>query len=196
MRQLKYKLMKRRLFLKYGRYLFIALLIIFTSMKIDALFSTKNGYVKFVSEAPLEIIKASSKKLNGILDTKSKSFVFKVAMSSLNGFNSPLQKIHFNENYIESDKYPYAKFKGKIIEDIDFSKSGSYKVRAKGKFSVHGVEKSRIIKCKLTISGSKITVSSKFTVLLEDHDIEIPTIVNQKLAEVITVQVKFTLNSK
>ena len=193
---LQYHMRKNRIFLRYGRYLPIVFLIVFTSMNIDALFSTKNGYVKFVSEAPLEIIRASSKKLNGILDTKSKSFVFKVAMSSLDGFNSPLQKIHFNENYIESDKYPYAKFKGKIIEDINFSKNGSYNVRAKGKFSIHGVEQSRIIKCKLNISGNKISVSSKFIVMLEDHDIEIPTIVNQKLAEKINVQVKFTLTSK
>jgi len=193
---LQHIMKKNNIFFKYGRYFPIILFIVFTSMNITTLFSTKNGAVKFVSEAPLEIIKASSKKLNGILDTKSKSFIFKVAMSSLDGFNSPLQKIHFNENYIESDKYPHAKFKGKIIEDINFSKSGSYNVRAKGKFSIHGVEKSRIIKCKLNINGKRITVSSKFTVLLADHDIEIPTIVNQKLAEKINVQIKFTLNPK
>lgn len=188
--------MKNKIFLKYAYYSPILLFFFLVSMHTTKLFITKNGYVKFVSEAPLEIIKASSNKLNGILDTQSKSFAFKVSMSSMEGFNSPLQKIHFNENYIESSKYPYAKFKGRIIEDIDFSKNGIYLIRAKGKFSIHGVEKLRTIKCKININENNIRVKSNFTVLLEDHNIDIPTIVNQKLAEQIRVQVSFTLRPK
>lgn len=171
--------------------------IIFLSFSDSkSLYNTKNGKINFVSDAPLEIIKASSGKLAGILNTKDKSFVFKVSMRSFNGFNSPLQKVHFNENYIESDKYPDAKFKGKIIEDINFRKDGTYKVRAKGKFSIHGVQQSKTIRCKLTIKGKEIKISATFKVNLEDHDIKIPTIVNQKLAEVITVKIKTSLKPR
>jgi len=161
-----------------------------------SLFNTKTGKVNFVSDAPLEIIKASSGKLAGILNTKDKTFVFKVSMKSFNGFNSPLQKVHFNENYIESDKYPDAKFKGKIIEDIDFNKNGTYKIRAKGKFAIHGVERSKTIRCTMTIKGKEIRISSSFRVNLEDHDIKIPTIVNQKLAEEITVKIQTSLKPR
>ena len=177
-------------FLTFGVIIFLS----FSDSK--NLFNTKSGKVSFVSDAPLEIIKASSGKLAGIINTKDKSFVFKVSMRSFNGFNSPLQKIHFNENYIESDKYPNAKFKGKIIEDINFSKDGTYKIRAKGKFSIHGVEQSKTIRCKMTIKGKEIRVSSTFRVNLENHDIKIPTIVNQKLAEVITVKIKTILKPR
>jgi len=117
-------------------------------------------------------------------------------MRSFNGFAKPLQKDHFNENYIESDKYPNANFEGKIIEDIDFSKDGTYNVRAKGKFSVHGVEVSKTIKCKMTIKGKEIKVTSKFSVLLEDHGIRIPSVVNQKIAEEITITINSSLSPR
>jgi hypothetical protein len=87
------------------------LIILFSSFDYSTtLYQTKSGKVSFKSEAPLELIKASSEKLAGILDAGKKSFAFLVPMSSFNGFGKPLQKDHFNENYIESDKYPNAKF--------------------------------------------------------------------------------------
>ncbi len=179
---------------------FIGILILMgllTSFTFDNnLYYTTNGKVNFQSEAPLEIIKATSNKLAGILNITDKEFSFAVPMKSFEGFNSPLQKIHFNENYIESDKFPDATFKGKIIEDIDFKTPGAYKVRAKGKFSIHGKENPMTIRCDLDITKSEIQVSSLFNVLLKDHNIEIPTIVNQKLSEKIDVTVKFILKQK
>jgi polyisoprenoid-binding protein YceI len=179
-------------------FVFILLLqLIISSFSVKSqLYITRNGKVNFVSEAPLEIIKAASSKLTGILNTSDKSFVFSVSMKTFNGFNSPLQKIHFNENYIESNKYPNAKFKGKIIEDIDLKKPGNYKVRAKGKFSVHGKENPMTIRCTITISKGEIKVNSNFVVYLKDHNIQIPTIVNQKLSEKINVSIKTSLKQK
>lgn len=168
--------------------------ITFSSYKIaGTLFQTKTGEVTFSSAAPLEMIKASSNKLAGILSTEKKTFAFVVPMTSFEGFVQPLQKEHFNENYIESDKYPNAKFEGKIIEDINFSKDGVCTVRAKGKFSIHGVEEPKTIKCKLTIKGKEIKVKSNFKVLLEDYGIQIPSVVNQKIAEEINVDINLTL---
>jgi hypothetical protein len=175
----------------------ILLVLLLTSFSFDDnIYYTNNGKVNFTSEAPLEIIKASSNKLAGILNIVDKEFVFTVPMKSFEGFNSPLQKVHFNENYIESDKFPDAKFKGKIIEDFNLSQPGSYKIRAKGKFSIHGKENPMTIRCDIEITKNEIQVSSLFSVLLKDHDIEIPTIVNQKLAEKIDVVVKFILKPK
>jgi hypothetical protein len=173
------------------------LFVFFISFSGDnTLYVTNNGRVNFVSNAPLEIIKAASNKLAGILNIADKEFVFSVPMKSFEGFNSPLQKVHFNENYIESEKYPEAKFKGKIIEDIDFKEPGNYKVRAKGKFTVHGKENPMTIKGNILISKSEIQINAGFSVYLKDHDIEIPTIVNQKLAERIDVTVKLVLKPK
>jgi hypothetical protein len=171
--------------------------ILFSSFDYSTtLYQTKSGKVSFKSEAPLELIKASSEKLAGILDAGKKSFAFLVPMSSFNGFGKPLQKDHFNENYIESDKYPNAKFEGKIIEDIDFGKDGTYNVRAKGKFSVHGVEVSKTIKCKMVIKGNEIKVTSSFKVTLQEHGIRIPSVVNQKIAEEITVSINSSLSPR
>jgi polyisoprenoid-binding protein YceI len=156
----------------------------------------KDGVTKFTSEAPLELIKAQSSKTNGVIDCATKSVAFSVTIDSFDGFNSGLQKEHFKENYMESAKYSTAIFKGKIIEDVDFTKNGSVMVRAKGNFTIHGVEKEKIVKVKLTIKNKEILVETSFEVPLEDHNIKIPKVVNQKIASVILVEVNASLKPK
>ncbi|HXL57916.1 MAG TPA: YceI family protein, partial [Chitinophagaceae bacterium] len=123
-------------------------------------------------------------------------FSFKIPMRSFQGFNSPLQREHFNENYMESDKYPEASFKGKIIEDQDLSVDGTYELRAKGTLTIHGIAQERIIKSDVTVSNKKITIKSGFSVLLSDHNIPIPKIVYQKLANEIKVVLTTTLEPR
>ncbi len=149
--------------------------------------------ISFTSDAPLELISASTDKVTGVIETATRSFAFKVTMDSFKGFNSSLQQTHFNEHYIESAKYPYSTFEGKIIEEVDFSKPGTYSVRGKGSFLCHGVKQERIIKCDLVITPDKLTVSQVFTVMLADHNIKIPSVVNQKIAEEIAVQFEIEL---
>lgn len=163
---------------------------------VPNLFHATEGRISFRSDAPLELIKASSNSLVGIIDTAKKTFSFKVGISSFEGFNSRTQREHFNENYMQTDKYPDASFKGKIIEDFDFSKDGTVSVRAKGMLNIHGVEKERIIKSDLTIKNNIITLRSNFTVLLSDHNIPIPKVVYQKLANEIKVEVNTTLQPR
>lgn len=160
------------------------------------IFSVKSGKISFQSEAPFETIRASSNDIKGLLEVDKKLFVFKVRMESFDGFNSSLQKEHFNENYIESDKYPEAVFNGKIIEDVDLSKDGTYTVRAKGNFTLHGVLQERIIKSDVTVKNSKININSSFTVLLEDHNIPIPKVVKDKLSSEINVQLNCQLEPR
>jgi hypothetical protein len=93
---------------------------------------------------------------------------------------------------METELLPNSTFKGKIIEEIDFSVPGEYKIRAKGKLNIHGVEIDRIIRCDLNVSNSKINVNAAFTVFIADHNISIPSILNQKIATEIKVDVKFT----
>ena len=156
----------------------------------DNLYFTDKGSIVFTSDAPLEVITAASDQLAGILNLDDRTFSFSIPMSSFEGFNSSLQRTHFNENYLETEKFPKSTFNGKVIEEVDFSQRGNLKVRAKGKMLIHGIEQDRIIRCSLNISEGKISISSSFTVLLEDHDIKIPSIVQQKIAEEIQVEMK------
>src|SRR3954468_2127985 len=130
-----------------------ALFLIFSILVNSQIYSCKDGVTKFTSEAPLELIKAQSNKTTGVVDCASKNVAFSIDVDSFDGFNSGLQKEHFRENYMETEKYPRATFKGKIIEDIDFAKTGVTTVRAKGIFNIHGTEVEKIVKVKLNIKG-------------------------------------------
>jgi len=148
------------------------------------------GEIHFISNAQLEVIKASSKKLTGKIDLSTNQFAFKIDIKSFDGFNTDLQRDHFNENYMESEKFPTATFSGKIIESIDFNTNGEHEVRAKGELVIHGQSQIRIIKVKISIKDGNIQVASAFKVPLADHAISIPRIVNQKIATEIDVEMK------
>ena len=171
-------------------FLFIGAMLLFGFRpQPPTIYQTATSRIDFRSDAPLEIIRASSNEMLGLIDISKKNFSFKVVIRSFQGFNSPLQKEHFNENYLESDKFPEASFKGKIIEDTDLTVDGTYQLRAKGILTIHNVSQERIIKSDVTVKHNMITVHSNFTVLLSDHNIPIPKVVYQKLANEIKVDV-------
>jgi len=170
----------------------IIIILMLTSVDMFAqqnIYFARKSKIDFLSDAPLELIKASSNKLQGVIDAEKRTFAFSIPTESFKGFNSPLQQEHFYENYLEAKTYPVSKFEGKIIELIDFTKDGNYSVRAKGKLNIHGVEQERIIKINMRISKGILYADAVFTVLLQDHNITIPRVVFQKIAEVIKVNV-------
>jgi hypothetical protein len=156
-------------------------------------YSIQKGEIKFASKAQLELIQASSDKVQGLLDPATHLFAFNVDIKSFRGFNSELQREHFNEKYLESDKYPKAKFSGKIIEQVDLTANNVFEVRAKGDLEIHGVKQNRIIKSRIIIKDGIVTIESSFIVPLADHDIAIPNIVSQKIATEIEVEFKATM---
>lgn len=149
----------------------------------------------FLSDAPLEMISATSQSLIGVLNTEDRRFSFSIPVNTFNGFNSSLQQTHFNEDYLETDKFPQATFKGKIIEEVDLQTEGQYRIRAKGKLEIHGLVEDRIIRCDVSVEPGGIAVKSEFTVFLDTHDIKIPSIVNQKIAEEILVRIDFLMQA-
>lgn len=153
----------------------------------------ENGKITLRSEAPLEVIEAKSTRLRGAIDAENNTFAWSVEVKTFEGFNNPLQREHFNENYMESKNYPKATFTGKIIEQVDFGQDGTQTVRAKGKLTIHGVAQERIIKSQLTIKNGKVSVKSAFTVLLSDHSISVPKIVYQKISEEVAVSIEAEL---
>lgn len=179
------------------RLMLLLVVFLFFSMFVNAqVYKVTSSKVKFKSEAPLEIIMAESSELNGLLDIKTKQFAFTVNNESFKGFNSQLQQTHFNDNYLETEKYPTISFSGKIIDEIDFSKPGSYIVRTKGMMNIKGVNREQLIKTVLEIKDGKIKVNAMFTILLDDYNIRIPRIVSQKIAPEIQIDLNAMIENK
>ena len=157
-------------------------------------FVTKNGHIKFYSETPIETIEAHNHAVNSALNTVSGDFVFKVLIKSFE-FEKALMQEHFNENYMESDTYPNAMFKGQIanLDDIDFSKNGVYNAVVIGDLTIHGETKAVEEKGRFTVKDGKIQGESEFSVLLEDYKIKVPGAVKKQISESIDVTVDVML---
>lgn len=160
------------------------------------IYTTNTGSIHFSSDAPMELINATSKELKGAVDADKRTFAFRVRINSFEGFNSPLQREHFNENYMETEKIPEALFSGKIIEDVNLLTNGNYTIRSKGLLTIHGVAQERIIKSDVEVRNGVMKIKSKFTVLLSDHNIPIPRVVKEKLANEIKVEITAELIQK
>jgi len=167
------------------RILLIILYTIAGSAAMAQTYSSINSTISFTSTAPLEVIVASSSELNGALDLSSNAFAFKLYIKSFEGFSNPLQQEHFYENYMEVESFPLAYFRGKILEQIQ---TGKNKYRAKGSLEIHGVEKEIIIDVNLDISENAVFFDSYFEIFLPDYNIEIPRIVEQKIATDILIK--------
>jgi polyisoprenoid-binding protein YceI len=161
----------------------------------QGIFSTATGNTQFSSETPLENIHAENKKCQAILNTATGEIAIRMNMKDF-VFPNKLMQEHFNENYIESDKYPNATFSGKVDKAPDYTKDGTYDVSATGKLTLHGVTKERTIKGKLKVESGKITISSDFEVPLTDHKIEVPQVVFVKIAQVISVKAQYALTPR
>jgi len=149
----------------------------------------------FFSSTPVEDIKAASSKTTAVMISKTGEFAFQIPIKSFE-FEKKLMQEHFNENYLESDKYPTAGFKGAIDPNISWTKDGEYNVVAKGILSIHGVSKPRNIPGKITIKNGKAILTTSFDVACADHNIKIPTLVFTKIARIISVKVNGTLTPK
>lgn len=170
---------------------FATCMVAIGSLQAQNLFSTNNGETTFHSETPVEDITAVNKLGQSILNTSTNEIVVQMNMKQFD-FPNKLMQEHFNENYIESDKYPKAIFKGKINEKIDFTNNGTYDITATGDFTIHGVTKMRTLKGKVTVNQGNLSIITDFDVSLTDHKIEVPQIVFVKIAQVIKVKSKFT----
>lgn len=173
--------------------LFFTALFLFTTNLFAQKFITKNGHIWFYSETPVETIEAHNKQVNCALDTESGDFVFKVLMKSFE-FEKALMQEHFNENYVESDKYPNAMFKGKVINitEMDLSVDGEYAAVIEGDLTMHGITNKVKHEGTFVVIGEKIQGMAELTVKPEDYKIKIPNAVSKKIAEYmdVTVDVK------
>lgn len=176
------------------KFILIISIIIFSVNLFGQKFITKNGFIQFYSETPIETIQADNRSVNSAYDYESGLFVFKVLMKSFE-FEKALMQEHFNENYVESDKYPNATFKGQIANnsDIDLSKSGEVAVKVKGDLTIHGVTRSIEEEGIMKIDEDMIHATATFIAKPSDFDIKIPGAVVKNIAEEIEVRVDVEL---
>ncbi len=173
----------------------IIVLFILTTSAFSQKYITKNGKITFYSDAPMEKIEAHNSQVNAAIDASNGDLVFRVLMKSFI-FEKALMQEHFNENYVESDKYPNATFKGKIqnIKNIDFSKNGKYNVIVEGDLTIHGVTQKVIHPGSIEIKDGKVIAQSKFMIALKDYNIKIPNNVLKNIAENIEITVNVNLD--
>jgi polyisoprenoid-binding protein YceI len=155
--------------------------------------TSRNGHISFYSSAKLEDIEAHNYQVSSSLNTETGEMKYVVLIKSFQ-FKKALMQEHFNENYMESDKYPKSTFLGKItdLSEVHFDKDGTYNVQVKGDLSIHGVTKNITADGTITVKGSDIAIKSKFPVRVKDYNITIPSVVSEKIAEVVDVTVDVT----
>jgi hypothetical protein len=155
-------------------------------------FITKTGYISFLSETMLENIFAETNEASSLIDIKTGEIVFTMPIKSFH-FKSKLMEEHFNENYMESEKFPKALFSGKL-EGIDKFSTGSaspQSFKVAGEMTIHGVKQQVSTIATLTaISPSKIKGETAFKIKVVDYSIKVPSAVGMKIAEEVDVKVK------
>lgn len=157
------------------------------------IYSTTTGTTFFDAGTGIENISATNKSTTSVFDAISGQIQFKIMNKGFE-FWSQLMQDHFNENYMESEKYPKSTFTGSIknISKVNFSKDGSYPVTVKGTLDMHGVKKEVETTGSFKVAGEQVFGTATFIVELEDYKIIIPGVVKDKLAK--TVQIKISCN--
>ena len=157
------------------------------------IFYTKSGKISFYSKAPLEDIESVNKTVDCILNTSTGSLQFSALIKSFE-FQKALMQEHFNENYLESNKYPRSNFKGTIVNNsqVDYNKTGTYPITVKGELTIHGITKSIDVNGTIKTS-SFIELDASFPVKLSDFAISIPSIVKDKVSNNVKVNVNAKL---
>lgn len=168
----------------------IALISTLVTVSAQDKYLTKTGYIWFYSHTPMEDIKAHNKQVVSVLNLKTGEIAFTLLMKSFE-FKKALMQEHFNENYVESDQFPKAKFKGTIqnIESIDLATNKNVDVKVSGELTIHGVTQKIETTGTLSKTNDGIKGTAKFIVKPADYDIEIPKVVQNNIAKEIEVNV-------
>ncbi len=177
--------------------LFVTILAVITaSLCFGQKYFTKSGKINFDATSPSspEKVEAMNRSAICVIDSKTGAIQFTMLMKGFE-FERALMEEHFNENYVESNKFPKAEFKGKIKDndDINYAKDGTYKAKVKGDITIHGETKEVEADGKLVIQNGKISVEAEFTVKLSDFKISIPGLVADKVSKTARITVSCSL---
>ncbi|MGC1243940.1 MAG: YceI family protein [Chryseosolibacter sp.] len=171
----------------------VSMLIIgFHSVCAQTKYIDRHGHASFFSSAPMEDIRAENDQAVSIIDPQTGEIVASMLMRSFN-FRKALMEEHFNENYVESDQYPKATFKGMIVNiaEVDFTKEGNYSLDITGEITLHGVTQPLSLKADAVVRGGTIQAKAIFPLTVKDFKIEVPRLVINNIAEVVEVAISF-----
>ncbi len=177
------------------RYFLLTLLCVAAAHAVTAqVYLTRNGTIRFFSEAPLENIEAVTRQVMSALNTETGEFVFRLPIRSF-AFEKALMQEHFNDNFMESHEYPNASFQGFVeeVDSVDFTVPGSYDVAVSGELSIKDVTKTIREKGTLTVKDDLIEGEAVFIIRPEDYNIDIPRRFVRNIASEIEVFVDVTL---
>jgi len=171
----------------------LAVMVIAHANVYSQLYITRTGYISFYSQMPLEDIKAENNQVYAVIDPAKKNIAF---ILLLKGFLFPreLQQEHFNENYVESDKYPKSNFTGSYTGDVSLTKDGVYNIIVKGNLTIHGVTKPVETPATLEVKDGRLLGNCVFKLSPEDYNISIPSVVRDKIAKEVTITIKIDCN--
>ncbi len=158
---------------------------------------TKNGHISFFSKTNMEDINADNNQVMSVLNTQSGELQFSVIIKNFH-FEKALMEEHFNENYLESEKYPKSTFKGTVadIGKVNFSADGTYPVTVSGDLTIHGVTNKATAKGNFIVKAGKVTGNSVFTVALADYKVAIPKLVENNISKTIEITVNCMYDQK
>ena len=168
----------------------LSLCIIQFSLNGQSRLIDRSGNLTFYSSAPMENIEATNNSALGIIEMPSGKAAVSILIKGFK-FEKALMQEHFNENYMESDKFPKATFSGQMADPQILEKVGKFETEIKGQMTIHGVTKDLTMICQFDISDSEIKVESKFNLTVADYEIEIPKLVRNNIAKEVEVTANF-----
>lgn len=153
---------------------------------------TKEGTISIFSQTSLFTIEAKNQKVASILNAETGDVVASTLVRSFN-FKEALVEEHFNENYMESEKYPKSQFKGKITNwsTVDINKDGTYPINIEGELTMHGQTRNETMKGKLTVKGGKISATAETNVSLENYKIIVEESYKDRINDKIKLVIEF-----
>jgi len=177
-------------------FVLVSLVFIALSTRSQDRLLTRSGFISFYSDAPLEKIEANTRTAASVLDKKTGQVEFSVLIKSFS-FRKALMQEHFNENYLESDKFPKSVFIGRIddVSKVDFDKDSEYAVTVTGQLTIHGVTRTLTTPTILTIKNRVTIANATFNISLTDYKISIPSLVKDKISETVKISVTLEYES-
>ena len=174
---------------------FICFFLIFSgNLLIAQKYFTREGSITLISETPVERIEAFNKTATSVIDFSSGAMDFAALIKAFH-FEKAILQDYFNENFLQSNEYPKAVFKGKILnyEDIDLTKAGVHQVAVEGELTAHGQTKKVRTNGSLKINGDIVNAIASFTLSADDYKIPIPEVVKENLAKEIKIDINVKL---
>ena len=173
-------------------------LLVLQSVCLSQRLITKDAEVRFQSKTTLENIEAVNKKGAGIINTQTGEIEFSVLMKGFE-FKKALMQEHFNENYVESDKYPKATYKGKLLAPVRWKEDGVYKTEVEGELTLHGVTRPQKATATVTIKNGIVSGTAGMVIVLEEYQIKVPALarasINKSIAVLVTVASFSSINN-